>query len=60
MNELIELGVLNTKLDSQSSDALQNHELREIGLVVAETKAHDHGSKFDDTLLSTSPGALSR
>ncbi len=60
MNELNELGVLNPELKSQSSGSLQNHELRDLGLVVSETKAHDHGSKMDDTLPSTSPGFLSR
>ena len=59
MDELIELGVLNTELKAQNCDALQDHELRELGLVVSETKAHDHGSKMDDTLPSTSPDSLS-
>lgn len=60
MNELIELGVLNSELKSQNGGALASHELRELGLVVAETKAHDHGSKMDDTMPSTSPDSLSR
>lgn len=60
MNELIELGVLNTELKSQNCGSLQDHELVELGLVVSETKAHDHGSRMDDTLPSTSPDSLSR
>ena len=58
MNELIELGVLNTELKAKNSDALQDHELRELGLVVSETKAHDHGDQFDECLPSTSPDGL--
>ena len=60
MNELIELGVLNTELKSQNNGAWPDHELRDLGLVVSETKAHDHGTKMDDTFPSTSPDSLSR
>lgn len=60
MNELIELGVLNTGNKAQNSSALPQQELRELGLVVSETKAHDHGSHMDDTFPSTSPDSLSR
>lgn len=60
MNELIELGVLNAEPKTQKSDTLRDHELMELGLVVSETKAHDHGSRMDDTLPSTSPDSLSR
>ncbi|MCQ3830269.1 hypothetical protein HXX02_12505 [Microbulbifer elongatus] len=60
MNELIELGVLNSGKSAKNSDALADYELRDLGLVVSETKAHDHGSKMDDTLPSTSPDSLSR
>ena len=58
MNELIELGMLNGQTKTQSSDSLQSHELMELGLVVAETKAHNHGTSMDDTLPSTSPDSL--
>ena len=58
MNELIELGVLNTEVKAQNCDALQDNELMELGLVVSETKAHDHGTLMDNCLPTTSPDGL--
>lgn len=50
MNELIELGVVAGE---------QNHEdqgvLIELGSVVSETKAHNHGTLWDGVFPTTSP-----
>lgn len=51
MNELIELGLAEDSAhqDQESSDLI------DLGAVVSETKAHNHGTLWDGIFPTTSP-----
>lgn len=57
MNELIQLGVLSADSQASNRNDLPGDGLVELGMVVAETKGHCHGSLADGGSLckTTSP-----
>ena len=52
MNELIELGLVGGE---SSANDQAGDELIELGSVVSETKAHNHGTLWDGAFPTTSP-----
>ncbi|HDS1556413.1 hypothetical protein NJH49_00830 [Stenotrophomonas maltophilia] len=53
MNELIELGVVAGQQNPEDQGV--GGDLIELGSVVSETKAHNHGTLWDGVFPTTSP-----